>query len=381
MSRQELPGLQMRRDRALQRMDAGHRALLQSLEGLDPEEAFLGSRWSVWEVMKHLDSAEFVDSLERVMASDAEMLPGFDSRDSHLKRDLDHQEAVFQRLRRLFAGLSGEQLARPVTPPNPQNNFPGLSMLELMERVVGHEATHAQQIEATRKYVAAFSAKERAVTFAGLGPGDPSLVHPRVRELLSYADYTAGTAEALDVVRPWIRGLELALGDDNLEEVLSRLGREARSGLWPVVVCLGDPTESHPGLIELARQYCDHVAVLPGLGVYQQALAACQLSPLDSLAFSFNETAKGSRALDELAAALSDDTRHVVVLGDEGVGDWPLLARQLVERGAPAVRRVVVLSGLATGGVHRREYGLGELGQRPGEPLVASAAVFWRTPG
>ncbi len=273
MSFQDQSTLQERRDRALEQMDAGHRAPLQSLKGLDPEEAFLGSRWSVWEVLKHLDSAEFVDSLEKVATGDIEMLPGFEGRGDRLKTDLDHLEATFQRLRGLFAGLSEEQLARPATPPNPQNEFPGLSILELIERVVRHEATHAQQIEATRKYAAAFSAKERAVTFAGLGPGDPSLVQPRVRELASYADFTAGTSEALDVVRPWIRGLELVLGDANAEEVLSRLGREARSGLWTLVVCLGDPADSCPGLIALARQYCDHVTVLPGSGAQQQARA------------------------------------------------------------------------------------------------------------
>ena len=34
-----------RRDRALVKMDAGHWTLRESLAGLDPEEAFLGSRW------------------------------------------------------------------------------------------------------------------------------------------------------------------------------------------------------------------------------------------------------------------------------------------------------------------------------------------------
>ena len=255
------PTLQERRDRALQQMDAGRMALLASLEGLGTEEAFLGSRWSVWEVVKHLDSPEFVNSLERIVAGEMEMLPSFDSRDAHLKQDLERQAATSQRLRTLISGLSEEQLAHPVTPANPHNNFPALRMIDLIERVVHHEATHARQIEATRKYVAEFSAKERAVTFASLGTGDPTSVKPGVRDLLSYADYVAGGRQALDLVQPWPRGVEIELREDNSPEVLARLGREARSGQWCLVVCLAEPEAEYSKLLELARQHCGRLVV------------------------------------------------------------------------------------------------------------------------
>lgn len=253
-----------RQDRALERMDAGHQALVTSLEGLDTEEAFLGSRWSVWEVLKHLDAPAFVDSLEKLMAGEPEMLPPFDSRDAHLKRDIQNLMDTSARLRKLFSGLSAEQMSRPITPSNPHNNFPSLKMIDLMERVVQHEGNHAMQIEATRKYVSEFSAKDRAVTFAGLGDGDPSMILSSVRDILSYADYTAGDTLALELARPYIRGIELALNEENAEEVLSRLGREARSGQWPLVVCLGDPAQSCPELIELAKKHCAHVSVRSG---------------------------------------------------------------------------------------------------------------------
>ena len=94
MATESQPPLSERRDRALGQMNTGHQALLQSLEGLDTGEAFLGSRWSVWEVLKHLDSVEFVDSLEKVAAGEIEILPSFDSREERLKRDLDHLEAT-----------------------------------------------------------------------------------------------------------------------------------------------------------------------------------------------------------------------------------------------------------------------------------------------
>ncbi len=255
--------LSERRDRALERIDAGHQALLQSLEGMDAEDAFLGSRWSVWEVLKHVDSPEFVDSLEHWVSGAIQTLPGFGGREERLKQDVARLEATFQRLRRLFAGLSEEQLAKPLTPPNPINHFPGLTMVQLVESVMGHEAAHARQIEATRKYVAEFSVKKRAVTFAGLGTGDPPPVSPEVKELVSYADYVAGSDQALNAVRPWVRGIEFVLEESNEEQVLSRMGRETRNGQWSLVVCLGDPRESCADLMELARRHCDSVVVKP----------------------------------------------------------------------------------------------------------------------
>ena len=50
----------------LQRLDEGHQLLQESLEGIDPEEAFLGSRWSVWEVLNHLDAENYVAALEEI---------------------------------------------------------------------------------------------------------------------------------------------------------------------------------------------------------------------------------------------------------------------------------------------------------------------------
>ena len=70
----------------------------------------------------------------------------------------------------------------------------------------------------------------------------------------------------MELARPYIRGIELALNEGNAEEVLSRMGREARNGQWPLVVCLGDPNQSCPELIELAKKHCDHVSVRSGYG-------------------------------------------------------------------------------------------------------------------
>ena len=252
-----------RRQRALVRLEEGRRALRESLEGLDAEDAFLGSRWSVWEVLKHLDAENFVDALEKISLGEMEMLPPFTSREERLSEDIANLEVTYDRLKTVIEGLTEEQLAQPVTPPNPVNSFPGLTMLELVERSSGHAGSHARQIELTRKYVAEFNAREKTVTVVALGSGDMDAVPLRAKELIAFADFTAGEPAALELVRPWIRGLEAAIRPDNLEEVVSRMGREARAGLWTVICVLGNvPGEDHPDLMALARQHCDNVVVV-----------------------------------------------------------------------------------------------------------------------
>ncbi len=250
-----------RQARVLERLDAGHKDLHASLEGIDPEDAFLGSRWSVWEVMNHLDTAKFVEALEEIAAGKKDMLPAFDSREAKLKSDLDHLDENYQRFRALVEGLTEEQMSKPVTKANPENNFPALTLLELIERSSGHESTHSRQIVETRKYVEAFAAKERAVTFIVLNPDAPSEMGASCVGLLGHADYVAGTPDALAAVRNFASGIELELNGSNTDEVVSRLGRDTRAGLWTVVCTMGSPSESHPDVLKAAEEHCDKVVI------------------------------------------------------------------------------------------------------------------------
>ncbi|GIT01518.1 MAG: hypothetical protein CM1200mP27_01430 [Chloroflexota bacterium] len=95
---------------------------------IDPEDAFLGSRWSVWEVMNHLDTAKFVAALEDIAAGKKEMLPPFNSREEKLKSDLIQLDANYQRFRTLVQGLTEKQMAHLLQNPNPYNNFPALTL-------------------------------------------------------------------------------------------------------------------------------------------------------------------------------------------------------------------------------------------------------------
>ena len=250
-----------RQARGLERLDEGNKRLHESLEGINPEDAFLGSRWSVWEVLNHLDTGKFVAALEDIASGKMGMLPPFNSREAKLKEDIAHLDENYLRFRELVAGLTEERMSQPVTQPNPHNSFPGLTLLELVERSSGHESTHASQILETRKYVDAFSAREKAVTIIVLNPDRPSELGVLAVGLLKHADHVAGTPEALDAVENVAGGVLLTLNGQNTEEILNRLGRDRRVGLWEVICTIGSPSEFHPELLQAAEKYCAKVVI------------------------------------------------------------------------------------------------------------------------
>ena len=260
MTPEERQSIIQRRDAALKRLDEGHEILLKSLEGMETEEAFLGQRWSVRDVLLHLDSERYVDALEQIASGEMEMLPSFTSREEHFRQELEHQEATHRRFRALLTDLTPEQLARPATPPNPANSFPGLTLLELLERSAGHEVSHARQIDLTRQFIAAFGSQERALNIAALGDGDPSRLSAEVKDMLNMADYVVAEQAGLDVVGHLVRGVKLTMHAGNREELVNRAARESRDGLWGIVCVMGDAGDDDE-TVALARRFADAVAI------------------------------------------------------------------------------------------------------------------------
>ena len=260
MTPEERESILQRRDAALARLDEGHQVLLKSLEGLEAEEAFLAQRWSVRDVLLHLDSERYVDALEKIARGEMDMLPPFSSRDEHFRQELESQEATHRRFRALLTELTPEQLARPATPPNPGNSFPGLTLLELLERTSGHEASHARQIDLTRHYIAAFRSQERALNVVALGDGDAVRLSQHVKDLLNMADYVVADAEAMAVVAAYTRGVQLTMNPGDREELVNRSARDTREGLWAIVCVMGDGADTDE-TVALARQHADTVAL------------------------------------------------------------------------------------------------------------------------
>ena len=328
-----------RQQRALRRLDEGHAALLEALNGVGEAEAFLGSRWSVWEVMQHLLTENFVQALEEIASGEREMLPPFDARQDRIAADVARLEANYQRFRTLIVGLSPAQLDLPATPYNPENDFPSLSLLDLIERTSGHEGNHARQVVETRKFVTAFRSAERAVTVAGLGTGDPAAVPMQTREMLANADYVIGSPAALSVARRWIRSVELPLRDDNRAELVNRTVRDIRAGLWSMVVTLGDPAESVPHLMSDLQDAVGNVSMISAPGFYNLALSQVGLSPLDAVCGSVDRLGD--------VANLSASGRSAVVLGADHSGSWRDVGHALESSGIPAETPTELIANLS----------------------------------
>ena len=328
-----------RQQRALRRLDEGHAALLEALNGVGEAEAFLGSRWSVWEVMQHLLTENFVQALEEIASGEREMLPPFDARQDRIAADVARLEANYQRFRTLIVGLSPAQLDLPATPYNPENDFPSLSLLDLIERTSGHEGNHARQVVETRKFVDAFRSAERAVTVAGLGTGDSAAVPMQTREMLANADYVIGSPAALSVARRWIRSVELPLRDDNRAELVNRTVRDIRAGLWSMVVTLGDPAESMPHLMSDLQDAVGNVSMISAPGFYNLALSQVGLSPLDAVCGSVDRLGD--------VANLSASGRSAVVLGADHSGSWRDVGQALESAGVPAETPTELIANLS----------------------------------
>ena len=260
MTPEERESILQRRDAALRRLDEGHEILLRSLEGLEAEEAFLGQRWSVRDVLLHLNSERYVDALEQIARGEMDMLPPFSSREEHFRQEMKRQESTHRRFRALLTDLSPEQLARPATPPNPAHSFPGLTLLELLERTSGHEATHSRQIDLTRQYVAAFRSQERALNIAALGDGNPAHLSQEVKDLLNMADYVIGEAPALAAIGHLVRGVQHTMHPGNREEMVNRASRDTREGLWTMLCVMGNGDDGDE-TVALAHHHADKVAV------------------------------------------------------------------------------------------------------------------------
>ena len=153
----------------------------------------------------------------------------------------------------------------------------------------------------------------------------------------------AGTAAALAVARPWVRAVALPLDAGNRAELLNRLCREARAGLWTMVVTLGDPAESAPALVDDLAAAADAVSVIPAPGFYRRALERAGLSPLEAVCAAIARLPADAAGVAALAAA----GRRIVALGSDDGGVWSDGAAALVSAGVAADTPAQLVTGLA----------------------------------
>ena len=77
--------------------------------------------------------------------------------------------------------------------------------------------------------------------------------------MLKHADYLAATAPILSNLEGKFAGLPIELLDKNYQEVVARLSRESKSGLWVVLCVSSQPSQLESDCITLATQQCEKI--------------------------------------------------------------------------------------------------------------------------
>jgi hypothetical protein len=130
----------------IEQFKKSHEALLGSLREVEPKEAFEGSQWSISDVLIHLNLSKFIDALEKIVSQESLMLPKYETLEvafeSYISEIKNNHERLIQLLQRIPSGM----LDNKVTEYNPENNYPALTLLDLLKRMSKHEFVHAQQI-------------------------------------------------------------------------------------------------------------------------------------------------------------------------------------------------------------------------------------------
>ncbi|MBI4307926.1 MAG: precorrin-6y C5,15-methyltransferase (decarboxylating) subunit CbiE [Chloroflexi bacterium] len=214
------------------------------------------------------------------------------------------------------------------------------------------------------------------VIILGVGPGDSQYMTLRGVELVRQADVVAGFKTVLATADPWISGERLVMDYKNQEDVLARVGQAVAAGKRCVVCAAGDPSVSARELVERVRRACGDVEIVPGISSIQMAAALAGIPFEESLFLTLHKRAPAESDVAELATALQEDRRHLIVLPrpfDLMPAD---IARRLLAAGVAPSRGVRVYEELARPAQRARSFTLGELAQAQEPFSDLSVLVF-----
>tara|TARA_A100001037_G_scaffold302803_1_gene335287 strand:+ start:21315 stop:21767 length:453 start_codon:yes stop_codon:yes gene_type:complete len=130
-----------------QQFEMSHEALIKSLIGISASEAFEGSEWSVSDVLMHLDLSKFIDALQDIHEGKVNQFPSYGTLESAIEKYVEVINENYLRLMVILEDLDENLLDNQVTEYNPENDYPALSLRDLLDRMSRHELTHAKQID------------------------------------------------------------------------------------------------------------------------------------------------------------------------------------------------------------------------------------------
>ena len=231
-------------------------------------------------------------------------------------------------------------------------------------------------------------ATDNPVYAVGVGPGNPEYLTPRGRRAISEADVVVGFTTVVEFVEEQTDADLLTCGYKDEAEALEAFGERVADGESGTAVAMGDPNHSGyqfvgkvQDAVERASTSPDSqtrqdaaeredpetpVRVIPGISSIQMAASRARTPMEDTEFVTLHKSGDLGDDMDRLAAAVTEDERHLLVLPrpyDRMPGD---LAQFLLEEGAEPDLEALVLEKLTHEDEQIHRFTLAELSEHAG---------------
>ncbi|MFA9426634.1 cobalt-precorrin-7 (C(5))-methyltransferase [Natronorubrum sp. A-ect3] len=247
-------------------------------------------------------------------------------------------------------------------------------------------------------------ATDNPVYAVGVGPGNPEYLTPRGRRAISEADVVVGFTTVVEFVEEQTDADLLTCGYKDEAEALEAFGERVADGESGTAVAMGDPNHSgyqfvgkvqdaverastspnsqaRQDAVERASTSPDSqarqdaaeredpetpVRVIPGISSIQMAASRARTPMEDTEFVTLHKSGDLEADMDRLAAAVTEDERHLLVLPrpyDRMPGD---LAQFLLEEGAEPDLEALVLEKLTHEDEQIHRFTLAELSEHAG---------------
>lgn len=183
------------------------------------------------------------------------------------------------------------------------------------------------------------------VPVVGIGPGDPSFLTERARQIVDDATVVVGFGTVLERLPTDADADRLECTYENQAAVLSRFSDRIAAGQRGAGVLWGDPNVSGYQFLGRLQDAVDRpVHVVPGVSSVQVAAARARTPLEHSTVVSLHRRGELADDLERLADDVGDRHLHVLVRPY----DWmpPDIAAALLERGADSTLDALVLQDL-----------------------------------
>ena len=231
-------------------------------------------------------------------------------------------------------------------------------------------------------------ATDNPVYAVGVGPGNQEFLTPRGRRAISEADVVVGFTTVVEFVEDLTDADLLTCGYKDEAEALEAFGERVANGESGTAVAMGDPNHSGyqfvgkvQDAVERASTSPDSqarqdaveredpespVRVVPGISSIQMAASRARTPMEDTEFVTLHKSGDLETDMDRLAAAVTEDERHLLVLPrpyDRMPGD---LAQFLLEEGAEPDLEALVLEKLTHEDEQIHRFTLAELSEHAG---------------